>query len=81
MMDENSYAQNMAKIITDLSNTTTSNTEKIVLEHVNKVLFNIMKRCKEKGEREDNFQAMKEAIIEILNFMDENKKRIGELSK
>ena len=28
MMDENSYAQNMAKIITDLSHTTTSNTEK-----------------------------------------------------
>ena len=81
MMDENSYAQNMARIISDLSNTTTSNTEKIVLEHVNKVLFNIMKRCKEKGEREDNFQAMKEAIIEILNFMEENKKRIGELSK
>ena len=81
MMDENSYAQNMARIITDLSNTTTSNTEKIVLKHVNKVLFNIMKRCKEKGEKEDNFQAMKEAIIEILNFMEENKKRIGELSK
>ena len=81
MMDENSYAQNMARIISDLSNTTTSNTEKIVLEHVNKVLFNIMKRCKEKGEKEDNFQAMKEAIIEILNFMEENKKRIGELSK
>ena len=81
MMDGNSYSQNMAKIITDLSHTTTSNTEKIVLEHVNKVLFNIMKRCKEKGEREDNFQAMKEAIIEILNFMEENKKRIGELSK
>ena len=27
MMDENSYAQNMAKIITDLSHTTTRNTE------------------------------------------------------
>ena len=81
MMDENSYAQNMAKIITDLSNTTTSNTEKIVLEHVNKVLFNIMKMCKEKGEKEDNFQAMKEAIVEILSFMEENKKRIEELSK
>jgi|TARA_R100001443_G_scaffold52834_1_gene64562 DNA-binding transcriptional regulator GbsR (MarR family) len=81
MMDENSYAQDMAKIITDLSHTTTSNTEKITLEFVNKVLFNIMKRCKEKGEKEDNFQAMKEAIIEILNFMEENKKRIGELSK
>ena len=81
MMDENSYAQNMAKIITDLSHTTTRNTEKITLEYVNKVLFNIMKRCKEKVEREYNFQAMKEAIIEILNFMEENKKRIGELSK
>ena len=73
MMDENSYAQNMAKIITDLSNTTTSNTEKIVLKHVNKVLFNIMKRCKEKGEKDDNFLAMKEAIMEILSFMEENK--------
>ncbi len=81
MMDENSYAQNMAKIITDLSHTTTSNTEKIVLKHVNKVLFNIMKGCKEKGEKEDNFQAMKEAIVEILSFMEENKKRIEELSK
>ena len=81
MMDENSYAQNMAKIITDLSNTTTSNTEKIVLKHVNKVLFNIMKRCKEKGEKEDNFQAMKEAIVEILSFMEDNKKKIDELSK
>ena len=81
MMDENSYAQNMAKIITDLSHTTTSNTEKIVLKHVNKVLFNIMKRCKEKGEEEDNFQAMKEAIVEILSFMEENRKRIEELSK
>ena len=81
MMDENSYAQNMAKIITDLSNTTTSNTEKIVLKHVNKVLFNIMKMCKEKGEKDDNFQAMKEAIMEILSFMEENKKRIEELSK
>ena len=81
MMDENSYAQNMAKIITDLSNTTTSNTEKIVLKHVNKVLFNIMKRCKEKGEKDDNFQAMKEAIMEILSFMEDNKKKIEELSK
>ncbi len=81
MMDENSYAQSMAKIITDLSNKTTSNTEKIVLEHVNKVLFNIMKRCKEKGEKEDNFQAMKEAIMEILSFMEDNKKKIEELSK
>ena len=81
MMDENSYAQNMARIISDLSNTPTSNTEKIVLEHVNKVLFNIMKRCKEKGEKEDNFQAMKEAIVEILSFMEDNKKKIEELSK
>ena len=81
MMDGNSYAQNMAKIITDLSNTTTSNTEKIVLKHVNKVLFNIRKRCKEKGEKKDNFKAMKEAIVEILSFMEENKKRIEELSK
>ena len=39
MMDENSYAQNMAKIITDLSHTTTRNTEKITLEYVNKVLL------------------------------------------
>ena len=81
MMDENSYAQNMAKIITDLSHTTTRNTEKITLEYVNKVLFNIMKRCKEKVEKEDNFQAMKEAIVEILSFMEDNKKKIEELSK
>ena len=40
-----------------------------------------MKRCKEKGEKEDNFQAMKEAIVEILSFMEDNKKKIEELSK